>query len=131
MPDSPPSAPPHRDADRIIPAVLILVALAGAGTLQWRAHRSAIAAARAIEARMAGAWDGDGPALPTRPEIESLIRRKPVRTPATARDGSIEVVYSWPGLFRSYEIRAYYSPGAIPRLVRFNAPETTIAAPTD
>jgi hypothetical protein len=104
---------------RAVAAFLVLIALVVVGTLELRANRAAGAAARAIEALMAGAGDSDSSTLPTRGEVEQAIGRRVVGTPATAADGSLEAVYRWAGVFRSYEVRAYYSPGAVPRLVRF------------
>lgn len=104
---------------RAVAAFLAVITLVVIGTLELRANRAARAGVRAIEARMAGAGDGDSNSLPTRPEIERLIQRRATGTPATAPDGSLEAVYRWAGVFRSYEVRAYYSPGSVPRLVRF------------
>ena len=119
MPDAPPPVKSRRVSLRAGIAFLVLVVLVVIGTIEWRANRAAGAALRAIESRMAGAGDGDGADLPTRAEVERLIARRAVGTPAAATDGSLEAVYRWSGVFRSYEVRAYYSPGAVPRLVRF------------
>jgi hypothetical protein len=118
---NPPAARPRRASLRPLAAFLALVALVVVGTIELRANRAAGAAVRAIEARMAGAGEGDGNPLPTRAEVERLIGRRAVGPPATAPDGSLAALYRWAGLFRSYEVRAYYSPGPVPRLARFEA----------
>lgn len=128
---SPSPTTPRRGPFRLVFAILTLAFLAVVGTREWQANRAAGAAVRAVDARMAGAGDGDVLTLPTRSEIEKLIDRQAVGEPSTAPDGSQKVVYRWPGVFRSYEIRAYYSPGAAPRLVRYESQEAKATIPHD
>jgi hypothetical protein len=117
----PPVAKSRRISPRAVAAFVALVGLVVVGTLELRANRAAGAAVRALEARLAGASDADGRDLPTRAEVERLIDRRVVGAAAPAADGSQAALYRWPGVFRSYELRAYYSPGPAPRLVRFEA----------
>lgn len=130
MPQSPAPSSSRRPI-RLLSSLLALVVLAAVGTLELRASQASGAAIRALEARMAGAGEGDGNPLPSRDEIETLLVRQAAGAPSTAADGSLKVVYRWPGVFRSYEVRAYYSPGAVARLVRYESREASATTPQD
>ena len=112
-----PSRKPQVSPVRNLAGVVLLVVLAGVGFLEYSANQGYNSAMNSLDAAL-GNEEGD---LLTQAEVEAMIG-KTADGPLEAVGGELRGRYTWRGLFRSYDLTAYYLDQKPPRLLRLGDP---------
>jgi hypothetical protein len=98
--------------------IVVLIAVVVFGWLQYRAKSGYNAAATALNGRI----EDEDKGLLMVDEAERLIGKSPDGPGSDAEEGNrtfTKKTYSWPGLFKSYTLTAFYTKGAEPYLHHF------------
>lgn len=66
------------------------------------------------------------PELPSQVEIEKIIGR-PADGPPVREGAETKLVYTWKGLIKTFKLKAYYSNGSNPSLVRIDTEQEEAA----
>ncbi len=104
---------------RNVVGLVLLVAFAGAATIEFLAINGFNSAVGALKKRMPK--DGDDPTalnaeLPAKSEVEKILGKTP-DGPLESTGGEKKATYTWQGL-RKHVLTTYYSTGKDPALLR-------------